>query len=584
MSSKAVPSRSRQIDQRIHMLYLAIIVGFLVIAGRAAWLQLYQHGEFRRLAASQQKKVVSLAGKRGVITDRNGHNLALDLQAYAVYIDPEFVKNTPAELAAKLAPVLKLPQKPLRDNLSKRYWHYLARKVDEETIKRVKALKLPGIGVLSESKRVYPHEDLAASLIGYTDIDNTGREGIEKSFNTFLQGGANKMSILTDAYGSELLRSDGNLPFLTGKAKANQVSLTIDENVQYLVERELKKGMHDTQSTRGLAIVMRVDNGDLLALATSPTIDLNRISRQGWDSRIKNWGVTDFYEPGSTMKVFTIAAALEAGKTSVDEVLAVPSLIYVDKWPVHDHHQPAGRVRQLKPFQILEVSSNVGSSILGRRMSPQQHHSLLQQFGFGQKTDSGLNGEVAGILPALPWSAARQSTISFGQGLAVTPLQLVTAATAIANQGMRAEPRIIQKITSPEGQLLKEFAPVKQRTLSEKSANEVLTMMKEVVESKHGTAHSAKIPGYVLGGKTGTAEKVVAGRYNGDTMSSFLGVLPADKPQFIVFVLFDAPKGVHYASLTAVPVYKEICRNLITYYGLQPSQPQELNAFKLPKR
>lgn len=584
MSSKAVPSRSRQIDQRIHMLYLAIIGGFLVIAGRAAWLQLYQHGDFRRLAASQQKKVVSLAGKRGVITDRNGHNLALDLQAYAVYIDPEFVKNTPAELAAKLTPVLKLPQKALQATLSKNYWHYLARKVDDETIKRVKALKLPGIGVLSESKRVYPHEDLAASLIGYTDIDNIGREGIEKSFDTFLQGGANKMSILTDAYGNELLRSDGNLPFLTGKAKANQVSLTIDENVQYLVERELKKGMHDTQSTRGLAVVMRVDNGDLLALATSPTIDLNRISRQGWDMRIKNWGVTDFYEPGSTMKIFTIAAALEAGKTSVDEVVAVPSLIYVDKWPVHDHHQPPGRVRQLKPFQILEVSSNVGSSILGRRMSPQQHHSLLQQFGFGQKTDSGLNGEVPGILPALPWSAARQSTISFGQGLAVTPLQLVTAATAIANKGIRAEPRIIHKITSPEGQVLKEFAPVKQRTLSEQSANEVLNMMKEVVESKHGTAHSAKIPGYVLGGKTGTAEKVVAGRYNGDTMSSFLGVLPADKPQFIVFVLFDAPKGVHYASLTAVPVYKEICRNLITYYGLQPSRPQELNAFKLQKR
>lgn len=583
MAIKAIPSRSKQIDQRIHLLYLAILVGFIVIAGRAAWLQLYQHNDFRKLAAAQQKKVISLAGKRGVITDRNGHNLALDVQAYAVYIDPEFVKDPPETIAAKLAPVLKLPQTELQANIAKKYWHYLARKLEEPVIKQVKALKIAGIGTISESKRVYPHEDMGASLIGYTDIDNAGREGIEKSFNEFLQGGSSKMSILTDAYGNELLRSDGNLPFLTEKAKANQVTLTIDENVQYIAERELKKGMNDTKASRGLAVVMRVDNGDLVAMATNPTVDLNEITRKGWDPRVKNWGVTDFYEPGSTMKIFTIAAALEAGKTSVDEVIATPSLIYVDKWPVHDHHQPPGRVRMLKPFQILEVSSNVGSSMLGRRMSEEQHYKLLSQFGFGRRTHSGLNGEVAGILPDMPWRAARQSTISFGQGIAVTPLQLVTAASAIANKGVRVEPRIIQKITNPEGKVIKEFAPVKNRTLSEKTANDVLSMMREVVESEHGTGHAAKIPGYQLGGKTGTADKVVGGRYNGDVMASFMGVLPADNPQFIVFVLFDAPQTAHYASMTAVPVYKEICRNLITYYGLQPSKPEELNAFKVKR-
>lgn len=584
MSGKVVTSRSKQIDQRIHLLYLSILVGFILISGRAAWLQLYQHQDFRKLAAAQQKKLISLAGKRGVITDRNGHNLALDVQAYAVYIDPEFVKDPPELLASKLAPILKVPQAKLQENIAKKYWHYLERKLDENTAKKVKELKLPGIGTLSESKRVYPHEEMGASLIGYTDIDNAGREGIEKSFNEFLAGGTNKVSILTDAYGNELLRADGNLPFLTEKAKANQVTLTIDENVQYIAERELKKGMDDTQAKRGLAVVMRIDNGDLLALATNPTIDLNTITAKGWDPRIKNWGVTDFYEPGSTMKIFTIAAALEAGKTSVDEIVPTPTLIYVDKWPVHDHHQPPGRVRMLKPLQILEVSSNVGSSILGRRMTPEQHRNLLWQFGFGRQTHSGLNGEVAGLLPPLPWGAARQSTVSFGQGVAVTPLQIVTAASAIANKGMRVEPRIIQKITSPEGKVIKEFAPVKNRTLSEKTATEVLDMMKEVVESQHGTAHVAKIPGYVLGGKTGTADKVVGGRYNGDVMASFVGVLPADKPQFIIFVLFDAPQTAHYASMTAVPVFKEISRNLITYYGLQPSQPHELGAYKVQRR
>lgn len=583
MSSKAVPSRSRQIDQRIHMLYLAILCGFMAIAARAAWLQIYQNSEFRRLAASQQKKLVSLAGKRGVITDRNGHNLAMDVQAYAIYLDPEFMKDTPAALASKLAPILKQPEADLQANLSKHYWHYLGRKLDESVAKQIKALKLPGIGMVSESKRVYPHNDTAASLIGYTDIDNNGREGIEKSFNEYLLGGANKVSILTDAYGNELLRSDGNMPFLTEKAKANQVSLTIDENVQYIVERELKKGMSDTKSSRGVAMVMDVENGDLLALSTNPTVNLNDITQKGWDPRVKNWGVTDFYEPGSTMKIFTLAAALEAGKTSPDEVLAVPTVIYVDKWPVHDHGQPPGLVRMLKPFQILEVSSNVGSSILGRRMPAEQHHRLLTQFGFGHKTHSGLNGEVGGILPDLPWGAARQSTISFGQGIAVTPLQIVTAVSAMANKGVRVEPRIIQKITSPEGKVLKEFAPVKTRTLSEKTAGEVLSMMREVVESEHGTAHAAKIPGYELGGKTGTADKVLGGRYNGDVMASFVGVLPANQPKYIIFVLFDAPQAAHYASMTAVPVFREIARNLITYFALQPSKPEELDAYKVKK-
>lgn len=563
-------------NQRIGLLYLALILGFVGLAGRVFYLQVIRNDEFKKRAAIQQKKIISIAGKRGIITDIHGHKLAIDVPAYAVYVDPEYLKDNPADVAAKLAPLLKEPQDKLTKNISGKFWHYIKRKLDEPTIKQIKALKIPGIGVLSENKRIYPHNEMAASLIGYTDIDNIGQEGIEKSFNEFLQGGATKAGILTDAYGNELLRIDGDLPFLTEKAKANKVVLTIDENIQYLAERELKKGMESTQAERGVAIVMGIPNGDLLALATSPSVNLNSIPGKGWDPRIKNWAVTDFYEPGSTMKVFTLAASLEAGKTSMDEVIHVPTLIYVDNWPVHDHHQPPGRVRSLKPLQILEVSSNVGSSMLGRRMKPQQHRDLLLKFGFGTKTHSGLNGEVGGLLPELPWAASRQSTVSFGQGVAVTPLQVVTAASAIANKGVRVEPRIIHEIISPENEVIKQFPPMKTRTLSEKTAQEMLSMMTQVVESQGGTAHNAKIPGYQLGGKTGTADKVVNGRYNGDVMASFIGVLPADNPRYVIFVLFDAPKTAHYASMTAVPVYREICKNLITYFGLQPSRPQEL--------
>lgn len=568
-------------EQRIRLFYFAVMVGFMIVAGRCAYLQFYENTKLKDIAARQQKKIVSIAGKRGTITDRNGHKLALDVRAYSIYVDPEYVEGSPREMATQLSPVLAIPVDKLEPLVAGKSWRYLKRKVDEGVMKQVKDLRLKGIGIITENRRVYPHDRLGASLIGFTNIDNQGLEGIEKSFDAYLQGGTEKVSILTDAHGNELLRTDGDLPFLTEKSKSNKVVLTIDENVQYLAERELQKGMDATKADRGVAIVMGLENGDLLALATNPVANPNEIATAGWSPHIKNWAVTDFYEPGSTMKIFTIAAALDAGKTSPDEVIACPTLIHVDRWPVHDHHQPPGRVRNLRPIEILEVSSNTGSSILGRRMSAEQHRSILQRFGFGTATHSGLNGEVGGILPKLPWAASRQSTVSFGQGIAVTPLQIVTAASAMVNRGIRVEPRIIDQIVSPEGKVIKAFPPIKSRTLSESSANATLGMMQQVVESPKGTAHSAKIPGYVMGGKTGTADKVVNGRYNGDVMSSFVGVLPADNPKFVIFVLFDAPKTAHYASMTAVPVYKEIARNLITYYGLQPSRPDELKDYAL---
>ncbi len=576
-------TRSKIINQRAQQLYLLVLLGFVVIALRCGYLQVFRHQDFKAMAAEQQKKVVSIAGKRGIITDRNGHKLAIDLKAYAIYVDPKYLEpEATAEKTEALADILGQEPEVLRKSLKKNYWHYLARKQSEETVKKLRELKMPGIGMLTESKRVYPHDTMAASLLGYTDIDNKGREGIESSFNEYLEGGTRKVNILTDAYGNELLRSEGDMPFLTEKVKANKVMLTIDENVQYIAERELQKGMESTKAERGVAIVMDAKNGDLLALATNPTVDLNHITAKGWDPRIKNWAVTDVYEPGSTMKIFTIAAALEAGKTDVDEVIPTPTMIMLDGWPLHDHHQPPGKVRNLKPYEILKVSSNVGSSMLGRRMSAERFRGFMTQFGFGVKTSSGLYGEVNGILPKLPWRESTHSTISFGQGVAVTPLQVVTAASAIANKGIRVEPRIIQRIVSPDGDILKEFPTKKHRTLSEENAEKVLAMMREVVEGKGGTARNAKIPGYLLGGKTGTADKVKNGRYNGEVMASFVGVLPADKPEYVIFVLFDSPKTAHFATLTAVPVFKEICQHMIRYKGIQPSQTEELNPLKVP--
>lgn len=571
----------KQIESRVRVVHWGILVGFSILACRLGYLQIIKYPQFKAYAAKQQLKPIKIAAKRGVITDRKGRKLAIDIKSYSIYIDPLYFKASAEETAKQLSPILELDETEMTQTLKTKYWRYIKRKVNEETAKQIKELKIKGIGMLSESKRVYPHNQLAASLIGFTDIDNYGQEGIEKAFDQYLKGGSTSIDIVKDAYGNQLLRKNSDLPLLTEKAKANKIVLTIDEDLQYLAERELHKAIKKTRSDRGTVIIMDVKNGDLLSLATYPTYDPNKLNERKKYSQVKNWAVTDFYEPGSTMKVFTIAAALEENKLSVNETIACPGMIKIGKWKVHDHHVPAKKIRYLTPANIIEVSSNVGSSIIGRRLDPDTHRKYLKKFGFGRKTESELIGEVSGILPSnakQKWNAVRQSTISFGQGIAVTPIQIVTAFSAIANQGIRVEPRILKQVLSPEGLILKELPPKTSRTMSENTAKEVLNMMVSVVDGKKGTARDAKIPGYVLGGKTGTADKVNdSGRgYSREVMASFGGFLPADNPKFIIFVLLDSPRSDHFATLTAVPVFKSIAEQMITYYDLQPTRHSEL--------
>ena len=553
------------------VLFILIILAISGLLWRLIHLQIIAADDLMQQAQEQQQRTIKIANKRGLIVDRKGSELAIDIKAYSLYAQPTEFKVPLEEVKEKLTAIFN---EDLKDKLKGKYFRWIKRKFDEATAKKIRKLKLAGLGIIEESKRTYPQKSLASNLIGFTGIDNQGLSGIELSFDYFLRGGFSEEEISTDAMGQEILRQKGT-SLLFQSHQANKIVLTIDKNIQYIAERELTKGVKDLGALRGCAMVVNTRTGELYALATSPSFDPNNISDASWQN-MKNWAITDFYEPGSTMKLFSLAAALEDKKVNMNEEILCPGAIKIEGWTVHDHGMSPRDSRRLTPSDIIKVSSNVGISQLGRRMTPLRHRELLSKFGFGKLTHSGLPGEVRGILPPLPWRPSGQSTISFGQGVTVTPIQIVTAGTALANKGVRVDPRIIQKIVSPNGKVLYEFSPNTEKVMSEYAADELLRMMGTVVESEGGTGNLGKIKGYTIGGKTGTADKVVNGRYNGDVMASFLGIVPLENPQVIIFVLLDSPKKEHFASITAVPIFKNIAEYTLRYLNIMPSKPDEL--------
>ncbi len=575
----------RQVNQRINFIHYAILLLIFVLAGRLFYLQVIRYDELKSKAENQQRRPISLSKKRGLITDRNGDKnvLAIDTQSISLYAYPKEYKieKYPMDKTAdKIASITGENIDKVKKKLNQKSFIWLKRQMDVTKIDQIKKIRIPGINYVFESKRIYPKRELASSLIGFTGIDNDGLSGIEHSFDSVLTGKTEQEKIFLDARGYEVLNQEGNEQLTTSKAKTNKVRLTLDENIQYIAERELEKSSKEYKSKRALAILMDVDNGDLLALATYPNYDINKYSdvlkdTKNWEI-IKNWAVTDVYEPGSTMKIFSIAAALEKGKTNINELIACPSSIKVDRWTVHDHGTSYGKVRYLTPVDIIKTSSNVGTSLITRRMKPLEHRNMLYKFGFGQKTDSELSGEVKGVVPELPWVQSRQSTISFGQGVSVTPLQIVTAMSSIVRKGIRIEPRIIKEIVGPDDKIIKEYKSKESRTLSEDTAEKMRKLLMQVVDDKQGTGRATRIAGYSIAGKTGTADKVENGRYSGNVISSFLGFYPAENPKVIAFVLFDSPQTAHYSSMTAVPVFKEIASGVLKYLRIPPSKPEEL--------
>lgn len=571
-------SRAQTIRSRCSWVYGFLCAGAAILALRLAFLQVWEGQALAEKARDQRTRAIDLATVRGEIVDREGQELAVSVNSWSVYAQPSEFETPVPEIAQKLSGVLAMPVPELEQKLKGRHWRWISRQLDDRVIAdSIRALKIPGIGVLREKKRVYPKDSLAAHLIGFVGIDNQGLAGIEHDFEDVLRGGADKLLIQVDARGRELLRETQGSPLDSMLTDGARIVLTLDERIQHVAERELALSVEKLKAKRGAVLIMDPSNGDLLAFATHPTYDPNRYKDADWQT-IKNWAAKDTYEPGSTMKMFTIAAALDLDRIRLGERFACGPTITIGRHTISDHDAPAG-IRSLSVEDILETSSNVGTIQIAQRMAPPEHRRALVNFGFGRATDSGIKGEGRGKLPKLPWKQITHASLSFGYSLSVTPLQILTAASSFANGGAYHAPRIIQKIVSPEGKVLKEFppAPPKQAVTPE-TARKMLAMMAEVVEQGTGTA--ARIPGYNVAGKTGTANKAnpAGGGYSGDVMSSFIGFVPAEQPRIVVLTLMDSPQTAHYASQTAAPLFKAVAADTLRVLEVVPRAPLDARA------
>lgn len=564
---------AQTIRSRSSWIYTALCLGATLLVGRLAVLQVWDSPKLAAQAREQRTREIDLATVRGEIVDREGQELAVSVNSWSVYAQPSEFEDSPAVIARKLSPVLGIPAQELEQKLSGRHWRWIARQRDESTLPQtVRALRISGVGVLREKKRVYPKETLAANLLGFVGIDNQGLAGIEHDFEDVLKGDSEKVFIQVDARGRELLRENAGSPLESVLTDGAKVVLTLDERIQHIAERELALSVAKHQAKRGAVLVMDPSNGDLLAFATQPTYDPNRYKDADWQT-IKNWAAKDTYEPGSTMKMFTVAAALELNRIRPGERFTCGPTMTIGKHTISDHGAPPG-IRHLSVEEIMEVSSNVGTIQIAQRMTPDEHRDALVRFGFGRDTDSGIKGEGRGKLPKLPWKQITQASLSYGYTVSVTPLQLLTAASSLANGGAYHAPRIIQRIVSPKGEVIREFPPAPPRqAVSPETARKMLSIMQSVVDE--GTGASAGIPGYNVAGKTGTANKAkeTGGGYSRDVMSSFIGFVPAEKPRIVVLALLDSPQNGHYGSQTASPLFKAVAADTLRVLGVVP-KPQ----------
>lgn len=558
--------------RRLGAAYGVLTVCSLLLAGKLVYLQIIEAPKLSALALKQRTREINLSSIRGEIVDRHGEELAISVKACSIYAHPTEFEDPPREIASKLAPVLGEDPQELLSRLSGTHWRWLIRQQDEKLGRAVQELGIPGIGVIQESKRVYPKGTLAAPLLGFVGVDNQGLAGIENSFDRVLSGPQKKLHVTVDAYGRELLRENNDSPLRTMLTDGSRVVLTIDENLQYIAERELLKSIREFKAKRGAVLVMDPRDGDLLALAVQPSYDPNHYEKANWD-QIRNWAACDVYEPGSTLKLFTIAAALESKVITPNTYFACGRSLKIGNRTITDHDPPK-TTRMMNPFDILEVSSNIGTVQIGRRMLPRQHFRLLRKFGFGEVTGSQIAGEAAGLMPKMPWKPITQATITFGQGISVTPLQLITASCPFANGGYGVQPRLIQKVTNPEGKLIEEYLPTSRgRVVSTETAQQVMAMLARVVDT--GTGVEAAVPGYNVAGKTGTAQKIRddGSGYSGNVISSFLGFAPVESPRLAILTILDSPQTIHWASSTAAPLFSKVAEGCLQSLRVKPTRP-----------
>jgi cell division protein FtsI/penicillin-binding protein 2 len=546
-----------------------VAAGLLALAARCAHLQVIKAPELLDLARSQQERTITLDPRRGPILDRNGKELAVSLDVDSAFADPSEVGDA-GDAARKLAPLLGLNPGELRERLaSDRHFVWVKRKIAPDLKRRVQGLDLPGVGFARESRRYYPKRTLAAHLLGSCGVDNQGLGGLEFAYDGAVKGTPGRIMFLRDGHGGRVLDR-----IRTEPTAGVGLILTVDEVIQYLVERELEAAMRDSGAAGATVVVLRPRTGEVLALASRPTFDPNNYAAAGEEAR-RNRAVSDYYEPGSTFKVMTAAAALDSGRARPDEsIWCENGSIVVARHRFDEDRRPFGN---LTFTEVLALSSNVGAIKLARRLPPEDFLGYLHRFGFGRKTGVDLPGESPGMLrDVAEWSGLSQASLAIGQEVGATTLQLAAAIGTIANDGMRLTPRVVQATVTADGRRLPADGGDMRggtRAVSPATARALRRMLQAV--TTEGTGRSAAVPGYTVGGKTGTAQKIdQSGRYSpGRYVSWFAGFVPADRPALVIVVMVDEPKGPRFhGGDVAAPVFARVALPALQYLGVTPDR------------
>jgi len=538
-----------------------------VIFLRAYQLQILEGKRLSSLAREDYTGNLVLMPQRGTIFDRNGKELAISIDVGSIYAYPKAIKDKTGT-ATLLAKTLGIDRRHVLEKLrSSRSFVWVKRKVTPEEIKKVGGLKLTGIDFTNESRRYYACTETAAHVIGFASQDNRGLEGIELQYNSYLEGKEKRLTRIHDALGRPLL--------FDGISKENHdpfnVRLTIDKDISYNARKALKRAVEKTDARSGVCIVLRPQTGEILAMAVVPEFNPNifwRYKPQDWRNRT----VTDCYEPGSTLKAFLLAGALEQGVITPKTILNCERGTYrVGGSVIHDS-KPYG---MLRVRDIIKVSSNIGAIKMGQRLGPGRFHSYLKRFGFGERTGIDFPGERAGTLKPLgKTSVLGQNTLYFGQGISTSPLQLALAFGAIANGGHLMKPFIVKSILDRHGKAIREFGPVKRRDVISADTARTVRKILEGVTKEGGTAPKAAIEGYRVAGKTGTAQKVDPAErtYSDEKFVAFFGgFAPSSSPAVVILVALDEPKDTPYGGIVAAPVFKEVGYVTLNYLNVKPS-------------
>ena len=543
---------------RSRVLAAVILLGLVGLAGRAAYLQGMHKGFLQQKGESRYSRVVEISAHRGMITDRHGEPLAISTPVESVWASPQDMEITTSQIK-KLAEIIGMNSAEIQKKIEgpQRDFVYLKRHLPPEIAARVVELNMPGVFLRREFRRYYPAGELTAHMLGFTDVDDNGQEGVELAWQDDLAGKPGSRRVIKDRKG----RIVEDIESIRVPRPGRDIALSIDSKIQYLAYRELKQAVEASKSKAGGIVVLDAQTGEVLALANLPVYNPNNRGKIK-SERARNRALTDVFEPGSTLKPFTVAAALEAGRISPDTIFqTAPGTLTIGKATIRDSH----REGPLTVTQVIQKSSNVGSAKIALSLPPEALWEILSQSGFGVSTGSGFPGEVTGRLrPHKTWRPIEQATMSYGHGISVSLIQLARAYTLFSAEG-ELKPVSLLKLDAPT---------TGERVISRATALAVSRML-EMVVRPGGTAPRAQISGYRVAGKTGTAHKLEGNGYAKDRyISTFVGYAPASNPRLIIAVMLDEPSaGQYFGGVVAAPVFSQVMAGALRILSVPHDAP-----------